>query len=507
MTRKEKNLMLAAVEGDVKRIERLLAPNVDPSLIFFNGWSLLHIAAHYDQFDLAQWLLGRNVDSNTPNLHKASALHVCTYVGSESVTGLLVDARARMDEPDANGWLPLGIAAWHGFINIVDRLVRGGCEISQRGASGQTALHYAAWNNYTDVVELLVSSGANTNIGNDDGFTPVDLAWQNQSLESLRILSPQKYESLLDHVQKVWGTHSASIIPRRISQNTLDFVSNALLETDQENYLSSNRKVRERTYSHITLSGIAVASRSEVTIANMLHSLRIPFEYKGTSSNQAILRQVRPSFLFKSSGGSELAWDHIERNHEEDFDGYLAQRIQRFVNAGFKLGESYLVSFDNANGSFDSTRIRSYINTISHKIRVNEARQQLRSDQHNKLAGVTRSNAPGPDDPNASGRELPAFVEDREAASGMLSTVSSMSAQLVNAGAKAPGAPSPGSPPPAPQANDEAASEPVEAEVIPAERNPDASLSSLLQAATAADNPPRAGGGSANPVVHGRFTD
>ena len=380
MTRKEKNLLLAAIEGDVKRIERILAPNVDPSLIFFNGWSLLHIAAHYNQDDLSQWLLERNVDVNIPNMHRATPLHICTYAGSDKVAELLINARARMDNPDAYGWLPLGITAWHGFSDIALKLVNGGCDISQRGANGQTALHYAAWNNYTDVVQLLMNAGASTSIANDDSFTPVDLAWQNQSLESLRIMAPQKYESLLDHVQKVWGTHSASIIPRRIGQDTLDYVQNALLEADQDNFLSSSRRKRERKYNHITLSGVAVASRSEVVIANMLHSFRMAFEYKAVSANQPILRQVRPSFLFRISGGIEIAWDHVERNKEEDFDGYLAQRIQRFVNAGFKLGENYFVSFDDAKGSLDSTKIRNYINTIGHRIRIAEARNQLRSD-------------------------------------------------------------------------------------------------------------------------------
>ena len=489
MTRKEKNLLLAAVEGDVRRIERLLAPNIDPALIFFNGWSLLHIAAHYNQRDLAQWLLERNVGVDTLNMHRATPLHICTYSGSSNVADLLVDSRARIDLADANGWLPIGIAAWHGYTNIVNRLINGGCDISQRGNGGQTAMHYAAWNNYTDIVQLFMDSGGNTVIANDDGFTPVDLAWQNQSLESLRIMAPQKYEALLDHMQKVWGTHSASIVPRRISQETLDFVQSAMLETDQGNHLSSSRKKRVRNYSHISTSGVAVASRSEVVIANMLHSFSIPFEYKGDSANQNILRQVRPSFLFKIRGGTEIAWDHVERQQEEDFDGYLAQRIQRFVNAGFKLGEDYLISFENAEGAFDSTRMRNYINLIRHRIRIAEVRHQLRAD--NK--GATSTENPKVVKQSASADQQ-SFVEEKEVSAGVYPTASSVSAQMVEgkteAGAKAPQGPSAIAPPAAAPSLTGPATEVSEAEIIPAEHDDNAAVEAFTMTAI----PPSANG-------------
>ena len=516
MTRKEKNLLLAAIEGDVKRIERILAPNVDPSLIFFNGWSLLHIAAHYNQSDLSQWLLERNVDVNIPNMHRATPLHICTYAGSDKVAELLVDARARMDNPDAYGWLPLGIAAWHGFSDITLKLINGGCDISQRGSNGQTALHYAAWNNYTDVVQLLMNSGASTSIANDDSFTPVDLAWQNQSLESLRLMAPQKYEALLDHMQKVWGTHSASIIPRRIGQDTLDYVQNAILEADQDNYLSSSRrKKRERQYSHITLSGVAVASRSEVVIANMLHSFRISFEYKSVSTNQAILRQVRPSFLFKVPGGVEIAWDHVERNQEEDFDGYLAQRIQRFVNAGFKLGENYFVSFDNASGSLDSTKMRNYINTISHRIRIAEARNQLRSD-----GGL----AVGAAKPGATEDSTGNYEEDKlshsyvDAGEKNISESASYAAPALNApapeasskGGKAPQAPAAASAAILDLEKTAAAADEPQVEVIPAERDGNSSAGKDdVDIPPIANSTDTGGTGSARtgPTVVHRFLD
>ena len=488
MTRKEKNLLLAAVEGDVRRIERLLAPNIDPALIFFNGWSLLHIAAHYNQRDLAQWLLERNVGVDTLNMHRATPLHICAYSGSSNVADLLVDSRARIDLADSNGWIPLGIAAWHGYTTIVSRLISGGCDISQRGNGGQTAMHYAAWNNYTDIVQLFMDSGGNTVIGNDDGFTPVDLAWQNQSLESLRIMAPQKYEALLDHMQKVWGTHSSSIVPRRISQETLDFVQSAMLETDQENHLSSSRKKRTHTYNHISTSGVAVASRSEVVIANMLHSIPIPFDYKGDSANQNILRQVRPSFLFKIRGGTEIAWDHVERQQQEDFDGYLAQRIQRFVNAGFRLGEDYLISFDNAEGAFDSTRMRNYINLIRHRIRIAEVRHQLRTDSK----GVNSSESSKVIKQSTSADEQ-SFVEEKEPSTGSYPIASSISGQILGAssqtGGKAPLAPGAIAPPAALSPSDPEA-EVSEAEIIPAEHDDNAAVEAFTTSAI----PPNANG-------------
>ena len=498
MTRKEKNLLLAAVEGDVRRIERLLAPNIDPALIFFNGWSLLHIAAHYNQRDLAQWLLERNVGVDTLNMHRATPLHICAYSGSSNVADLLVNSRARIDLADSNGWIPIGIAAWHGFTNIVARLINGGCDISQRGNGGQTAMHYAAWNNYTDIVQLFMDSGANTVIANDDGFTPVDLAWQNQSLESLRIMAPQKYEALLDHMQKVWGTHSASIVPRRISQETLDFVQNAMLETDQGNFLSSSRKKRTHKYNHISTSGVAVASRSEVVIANMLHSFSIPFEYKGDSANQNILRQVRPSFLFKIRGGTEIAWDHVERQQLEDFDGYLSQRIQRFVNAGFRLGEDYLISFENAEGAFDSTRMRNYINLIRHRIRITEARHQLRSD--NK--GVNSTDSPKVMKQTTSADQQ-SYVEEKEISAGTYPTSSSISAQMLeatpDAGAKAPQAPSVIAPPAAALSPTDPSAEVSEAEVIPAERDEQAAVEAFTTSAIPPSSNDSASSGSSMP--------
>ncbi|PYO02608.1 MAG: hypothetical protein DMD91_03555 [Candidatus Rokuibacteriota bacterium] len=140
----------ASAAGDEGRVRELL--DADPSLIrahASDGWTPLHLAAHFRHERVVELLLERGADVNLRSLnsHANTPLHAALAGG----------AGAR----------------------LVQRLIGAGVAVDARQGGGYTGLHEAAGIGSEENVRLLLDAGADAEAKTDEGKTPAVLAREN----------------------------------------------------------------------------------------------------------------------------------------------------------------------------------------------------------------------------------------------------------------------------------------------------------------------------------------
>ena len=136
----------AAKSGDTDEVAALLSMDNRLTRTFdADGWSPLHLAAHYGHADVVSLLLHNNapVDLRSAKQMANTALHAALAGRRAEVVPILLDA---------------------------------GADVNARQHGGWTALHAAAANGDRALVELLLSRGADAAIANDVGVTAAAIA-------------------------------------------------------------------------------------------------------------------------------------------------------------------------------------------------------------------------------------------------------------------------------------------------------------------------------------------
>ncbi len=173
-------LIKAAEQGDVCRVQQLLEEGVDPNVRNASGETPLHRAAFYADADIMEILLKHGADPNakdTAGKTPFDALAICWDVENPYASKLLLDYGADFPLPGSTknectpGFL-LRVASMEGYYDIVERLLKSGIDPDGPFVTDcyATPLLYAVnggW--YSDggqykVVKLLLKYGANPNV-------------------------------------------------------------------------------------------------------------------------------------------------------------------------------------------------------------------------------------------------------------------------------------------------------------------------------------------------------
>ncbi|CAF1016001.1 unnamed protein product [Brachionus calyciflorus] len=89
-----------------------------------------------------------------------------------------------------HGSLPCHIASKKGYLNIVKILLEKDCSIlNSQDDDGNTFLHLASQSGHSNIIKYLLKKNADTDIRNDKGLKPVDIAIKTKCKDVLDILS------------------------------------------------------------------------------------------------------------------------------------------------------------------------------------------------------------------------------------------------------------------------------------------------------------------------------
>jgi len=155
------SLFEAAVIGDIQRVRQTLDDQPELLLtISHDGWTPLHLAAHFGQLGVLDLLLARGAE---------------------------VDARST----NALVNTPLHAALAGGRRATAQRLVEHGADVNAVEAGGYTPLHQAADLGDAEMTRMLLERGARSDVQTDDHLTPQQLARANGHAALAELLGRQ----------------------------------------------------------------------------------------------------------------------------------------------------------------------------------------------------------------------------------------------------------------------------------------------------------------------------
>ena len=153
----------AAALGDTHWLRLLLDEQPDQLTAHsHDGWTPLHLAAHFGQAAAIDWLLRRGalVGARSANDLANTPLHAATAGRRRRAVEVLLAAGADPNATDSGGFTSLHLAAQSGELEIARLLLNGGAQVSPRSHEGLTSLALAAQEGHATLVALLSDCGA-----------------------------------------------------------------------------------------------------------------------------------------------------------------------------------------------------------------------------------------------------------------------------------------------------------------------------------------------------------
>ncbi len=156
-------IFAAAIQGDTVAIETLLAANRPlVSAVSSDGWTPLHLAAHFGKQEAVRLLLnkGAKADARSTNAMQNTPLHAAAAGRAAEVATLLLDHGASVNARQNGGWTPLHAAAQNGDIELARTLVEAGADVNARAENRQSPLDLALTRGKQAMAEWLEAQGA-----------------------------------------------------------------------------------------------------------------------------------------------------------------------------------------------------------------------------------------------------------------------------------------------------------------------------------------------------------
>lgn len=154
----------AATVGDEMRLREMLEGDATLATVFnSDGWTPLHLAAHFGHTTAARLLLdsGADVHAWSKNDLANQPLHA-SAAGQAPVEllALLLDAGADVNAREHGGFTPIQQCAENGDLAAVQLLLARGADVRAQADDGRTALSFALTGEHEAIASLLREHGA-----------------------------------------------------------------------------------------------------------------------------------------------------------------------------------------------------------------------------------------------------------------------------------------------------------------------------------------------------------
>ena len=181
-------LLIACFDGDSAIVDMLLRAHADPNIPSDGNVTPLHTATQNGYCDVVNMLLKANANPNVQAFNGTTPLQIPCQKGLFNIVELLLEAKANPNIQADNGSTPLFMASQCGYASIVDLLLAAKAN-PDFVCKGEVALHIASVRGHSNVVDSLLKANANPDSQGSNGFTPLILACEMNTLTWLIFFS------------------------------------------------------------------------------------------------------------------------------------------------------------------------------------------------------------------------------------------------------------------------------------------------------------------------------
>jgi cytohesin len=149
----------------------------------------LHWAALYGQRKVVELLLAEKADLNSLDENGFTPLHWAAMFNKSDVVEVLLANKAHLNlKVQKYGWTPLRLAVTHGHLATAEALLNAGADPNEADEGNMPLLHFAVIRGKKEMVELLLAKKANVNTKDSEGDTALDEAVEQANKEIAEIL-------------------------------------------------------------------------------------------------------------------------------------------------------------------------------------------------------------------------------------------------------------------------------------------------------------------------------
>jgi uncharacterized protein len=154
----ELDVFESAALGDLARLSRLLAN--DGALVkarSTDGFTPLHLACFFGQFEAAEALVRHGADANAVSPSRIAVIHSAAASRNAALLKLVLGAGADPNTQQQAGYTALHEAAMHNSVERAQALLDAGADPAIKSDKGLTAAEMAVQEGSEEVAELLTS--------------------------------------------------------------------------------------------------------------------------------------------------------------------------------------------------------------------------------------------------------------------------------------------------------------------------------------------------------------
>ena len=189
----DRNLITAAMGGDLELVNRLLAAGASAQAVDERGRSALLAAVYNRRGDVAKTLTLAGADVNRKDAESNSPFLLAAATGQVEVVRLALSHGADLASTDRYDGTALIAASQHGNVEVVKLLLQKGIAVDHVNQLGWTALLEAVVlgdgsARYEEIVQLLIDAGADANLADREGVSPTRHARERGYKSMVKIL-------------------------------------------------------------------------------------------------------------------------------------------------------------------------------------------------------------------------------------------------------------------------------------------------------------------------------